>query len=152
MVFTSTNDLLYRFGVCEPYQGGIEVCDGVFTEDVDNVFIAATHGSQENISMFLEKNVETTLISQFDDVTCHDLIYRIICKYYLSPCGTVSSQLPPSSVCPEDCSVVEAECPVAWAAAKSGLKEYNFISCDDTSAFLFPLPSCCTGIIMSEGA
>ena len=122
------------------------MCDGVFREEIDNVFIAATHGTQQNISTFLEENVLTTLISRSDGALCHAQIYQIICKYYLSPCGTVSSPLPPSSICSEHCSAVKEECPAAWEAAQLGLKQYNFISCDDTSAFLFPLPNCCTGV------
>ena len=139
----------YRFGVCEPYKGGIEVCDGLFTEE-DYVFIATTHGSQKNISTFLEENVLKTLILRGDGALCRDQMFRIICKYYLSPCGTVSSQLPPSSICPEDCSAVEMKCPAAWEAAQLGLKNYNFISCDDTSAFLFPLPSCCIAVVVQN--
>ena len=132
-----------RFGVCEPYKGGIEVCDGVFTEEEDYVFITTTHGSQNNISTFLEENILTAHILDNGGIICRDLIYRIICNYYLSPCGT---KIPPYSICPEYCSAVQMKCPVAWEAAKLGLKGYNFISCDDPSAFLFPLPNCCTGL------
>ena len=126
------------------------MCDGVLTEDIDKVFIAAIHGSQKNVSNFLEQNVLTALILDNGGNICRDKIYRIICKYYLSPCGIASSQLPPYSICPEDCSAVQTECPAAWEAAQIGLKDYHFISCEDTSAFLFPLPSCCTGIGLRE--
>ena len=139
-----------RFGVCEPYKGGIELCDGVFTEEEDYVFIAATHGSQKNISTFLEENVLVTLISWNDGIICRDRMYKIICNYYLSPCRNVSSQLLPYSICPEDCSAVKTECPAAWEAAQLGLKDYDFIHCDDTSAFLFPLPNCCTEVHMQN--
>ena len=73
-------------------------------------------------------------------IICRVLNFRIICNYYLSSCGT---EIPPFSLCPEDCSAVKMKCPVAWETAKLG---YNFISCDDTSALLFPLPNCCTGL------
>ena len=119
------------------------MCEGVFTEDVDYVFIAVTHGSQNNISNFLEQNILPALILENGGIFCRDQLYRIICNYYLSPCGT---EIPPYSICPEDCSAVKLECPAAWEATQLGLKEYNFINCDDTSAFLFPLPSCCTGV------
>ena len=118
------------------------MCDGVFTSGVDYVFIAATHGSQKNISTFLEQNV---LLGLVDGINCRDHVYQIICKYYMSPCGNASFQLPPSSICPEHCSAVKMECPVVWEAALLGLEKYNFINCNDTSFFLFPLPSCCTG-------
>ena len=137
-----------RFGTCEPYKGGIEACNGVYTEAIDYVFIANTHRSQENISTFLKENI-LTFIPLHD--MCRDLVYQIICKFYLSPCGAVSAQLPPSSICPEDCSAVQKECPAAWDATQYGLKEYNFINCNNTSAFLFPLPSCCTGVDLQHG-
>ena len=119
------------------------MCDGVFIEEKDYVFIATTHGSQKYISTFLEESVLIThnIILENGGISCRDLIYRIICNYYLSPCGT---EIPPSSICPEDCFAVQMECPVAWKIAKLGFKE--FISCDDTSALLFPLPNCCTGL------
>ena len=135
-----------RFGVCEPYIGDVEVCEGVLSADIDYVFIPKIHGSQKNISNFLKQNILTSLISSSDDDVCRNKLYQIICKYYLSPCGTTSSQLPPHSVCPEDCSTVQMECPSAWEAAQLGLKDYDFINCDDTTAFIFPLPSCCTSL------
>ena len=133
----------HRFGICEPYKGGIDVCDSVFTKDVDYVFIASTHGSQKNISTFLEQNVPSALILKNGGNFCLDHLHRIICNYYLSPCG---AEIPPYSICPQECSAVQMECPVSWESAKLGLKDYYFISCDETSAFLFPLPNCCTGV------
>lgn len=109
------------------------------------MFIPRTHGSQKNISMFLEQNILPAHISRNGHL-CRDQLYRIICNYYLSPCGTESFQLPPYSICPVDCSTVQMKCAVAWEAAQLGLRQYRFISCADTSAFLFPLPSCCTGV------
>ena len=41
-----------RFGVCEPYKGGIKVCDGVLTEEEDYMFITTTHGSQKLYQLF----------------------------------------------------------------------------------------------------
>ena len=126
------------------------MCDGVYTRATDYVFIAKTHGSQTNISSFLEENI-LTFIPLNDGNTCRDQVYQIICNYYLSPCGTVSSPLPPSSICPEDCSAVQTECPAEWEAAQYGLREYNFINCNETSTFLFPLPSCCTEVDLQRG-
>ena len=132
--------------MCEPYSGDVEICNDIFTVGVDYVFITRVHGSQKNISKFLEENVLITRISRDSGSHCTNQILRVICNYYLSPCGTNSSQLPPYSICPEDCSAVEKECPIAWETAQFGLKDYQFIKCDDTSSVLFPLPSCCTGV------
>ena len=128
--------------MCEPYRGGVEVCDDVLS-DVGYVFITKSHGSQENISHFLETNIPHSLLT---DDNCRELVFQLICHYYLIPCGSEGSELPPSSICHEECSMVENTCPTAWQVLRQGLRDYKFISCEDTSAFLYPLPNCCTGV------
>lgn len=130
--------MYYRFGKCEPYKGDLGICDNIFTVEVDYVFVSRLYDTQEYIYEFLKENIERVL--KLQSSYCRDKLYQIICNYYLSPCGTESS---PYSICHEDCSAVEMECPEAWEIAKLGLKEYQFINCNDTSALLFPLPSCC---------
>ena len=134
--------------MCEPYRGGVEVCNDVLS-DVDYVFITKSHGSQENISHFLETNIPHSLLT---DDNCRELVFQLICNYYLIPCGSEGSELPPSSICREECSMVESTCPSAWDTLKLGLKDYKFISCEDTSALLFPLPHCCTGVGIEQPA
>ena len=134
-----------RFGECVPYKGETEVCDEVLTAGVDYVFITRAHHTQGNVTAFIKENILSALISTSGSSHCKQLIYRMICKYYLIPCGTETNQLPPSTICPEECSAVQAECGPAWDAASLGLKGYQFISCEDTSALVFPLPNCCTG-------
>ena len=97
----------------------------------------------KNVFDFLEKrDIKTAL--ELASSNCRDKLYRVICNYYLSPCGTESSQVPPYSICPKDCFLVQNECPVAWDDVQQRLKDNQFISCHDTAAFLFPLSSCCT--------
>ena len=136
-----------RFGVCERYRGGVEVCNDVLSDE-DYVFITKSHGSQENISHFLETNIPRSLLP---DDKCRDLVFHLICHYYLIPCESEGSELPPSSICPEECSMVESTCTTAWEALRLRLEEYKFISCEDTSALLFPLPNCCTGVGIQKG-
>ena len=123
------------------------MCNDVLSAGVDYVFISKSYGSQENISQFLEFNTPYSLLT---DDYCRKQVYQIICNYYLSPCGSNGSELPPSSICPEECSVVENACPLEWDAMKVGLRDYGFIDCNDTSALLFPLPNCCTGVGVQE--
>ena len=133
--------IIHRFGKCESYSGSMKVCDDIFTVGVDYVFIPRIHGAhstQEAIS-----NILNLAVSKLQNSNCRDHILQIICNYYLSPCGTNSSQVPPYSICPDDCSAVENECPVEWNAVQQGLKEYQFINCTYTSTLLFPLKSCC---------
>ena len=135
-----------RFGSCEPYTGGIEACNDVFTAGVDYVFIAAHWASENETSMTLEQAIpkQLKLISHSDASFCYDQLNTLICKYYLSPCGTESSQILPRSICSEDCYAVQRDCPTAWDAVQQGFD--NFINCNDTSALFFPLPNCCTGV------
>ena len=135
------NVIYYRFGKCEQYKGYRDVCNGIFTVDVDYVFVLTNLGTQESISDLL-----ILATHQLKSSNCHDNILRVICNYYLIPCGTNSSLVPPYSICPENCSAVQMECPEAWKEAQEQLEDHQFISCEDTSALLFPLPSCCTGV------
>jgi hypothetical protein len=137
-----------RFGYCEPYAGNCKLCNKIFRESIDYVFIAAVHGSQKNISSIIDSEIPPYLESNSleDGDECYENILRVICNYYLMPCGTESVKLPPYSLCSEECSTVERDCPIAWRTAKHALENYNFISCDKTSNFIFPLPSCCTSM------
>lgn len=112
------------------------------------MFIAAVHGNQKNISSLIDNEIAPYLESSSyeDGEYCYKNILRVICNYYMSPCGTNSSQLPPYSLCSEDCLAVEENCPTGWRTAKHSLEDYRFISCDTTSSFIFPLPSCCTSL------
>ena len=124
------------------------MCNDIFTAGVDSVFITASHGSQSYISMILEQNIPLhfDVISRTDAEYCYIELLKLICNYFLSPCGNESSQLLPRSICPEECLAVQRDCPNGWRAALEGLGKYKFIDCNDTSALLFPLPSCCIGL------
>lgn len=138
--------LKHRFGVCEPYSGDVGICNEMFTVGTDYVFIPRAYGSQKNVSRLYNQDILTTLLSYSSQGSsnCHDQILEVICNYFLSPCGTESSQLPPHSICPEDCSAVQIECSSEWEAVQLGLNQ--LISCNDTSAFLFPMISCCRNL------
>ena len=146
--FTFSLILYTRFGVCEPYSGDIKLCNNIFTAGVDYVFIAAIWDSQDMLSTILEHHIPTNfdVLSRIDGDFCYDQLLKLICNYYLSPCGTESYQTSPRSVCPDDCSAVQRDCPTAWRAAQQGLYRYQFIDCSNITAFLFPLPRCCTGV------
>ena len=136
-----------RFGVCEPYRGNVKICND-YLSDEDYVFITKSHGSQDNISHFIKNNIPHFFLTG----DCRELMLQLICHYYLIPCGSEGSKLPPSSICHEECSMVESTCPTAWEALRQGLRDYKFISCGDTSALLYPLPNCCTGVGLQEPA
>ena len=135
-----------RFGKCEEYTGGVEVCDGVLTFGLDLIYIPKSYGTQSNISTIL--NIKTQRLHELSAThgkDCVDQVFRATCRYYLPPCGNFTHSLPPSSICQEECSQVQSKCQETWQTARALLTPYPFINCDDTSQLLFPLPNCCTG-------
>ena len=80
---------------------------------------------------------------------CQEQVYKIICNFYLIPCNN-DTEVFPTSICSEECSIVEQACPSVWEALTLGLRDYKFINCNDTSSNLFPLPNCCTGVGIQE--
>ena len=116
---------------------------------MDYVFVPAIYSTQESISVLLSKVLRRSS-------NCRDRIEQIICNYYLSPCGNKSSQVSPYSICPEDCNAVQMNCDEEWKDVQERVefKNYQFISCNDTAALLFPLKSCCkrVGLQMQPSA
>ena len=113
---------------------------------LDHVYITKSHGTQSNISTILNSKIQRSHEAfATHDKDCVDQVFRVMCRYYLSPCGNFTHPLPPSSICQEECSQVQSQCQETWQTAKTLLSPYPFINCDDTSELLFPLPNCCTG-------
>ena len=134
-----------RFGVCEPYNGNTEVCNDLLAPYVDYVFIPVAYETQNKIGSILESNLPNLTNVKTEDY-CHDQIYSIMCNYYFIPCGNLTNTLPPSSICPEECSLIEESCPLIWEVVKLAMdSELPFIDCTDTGLPLVPLPHCCTG-------
>jgi hypothetical protein len=136
-----TPDKIERFGECEPYKGGNEMCDSIFRVDLDYVFVLKHHGSQKHVSEILSSAIQMSLKPH--SRYCLDGVYRIICNYYLSPCGSALSPSAPRSICPDECSFVQNECFQDWITLEVMLRDHDFVHCEDTKALLFPLPSCC---------
>ena len=120
------------------------MCDGVVSLGTDFVYIPKSHGTQSNMSALLNNNIQISLFDTHDK-DCVQQVFRIVCRYYLPPCGTITQTIPPSSVCQEECAHVQSSCATTWQLAEFGFKPNPFIYCDDTSQFLSPLPNCCTG-------
>ena len=134
-----------RFGICEPYEGLDRYCNQVFREGKDNIFLSSMLGTQQDISLLLNEYIPNTLTStaQLDPQFCYEYVIEIICKYYMSPCGNESVKSLPQSICPEDCLDVQKYCPTTWEAASHSLQRQQFIKCNQSTANIFPLPSCC---------
>ena len=141
----------FRLGKCEAYTGGVEVCEGVVRPAYDHIYIPASYGNQSNISTTLNNKIRRSHeVFATHDKDCVDQVFRVLCHYYLPPCGNFTHPLPPSSICQEECAQVQSKCPETWQTAGL-LASYPFINCDYTSQWLFPLPNCCTGAGISPG-
>ena len=137
----------YSFGECEVYNSQATVCNGALRLRFDNVYISNRLGhTQRSISELLNDKIESVgdIIAAHDE-NCVEQVYRVICHYYLPPCGNTTQYLPPSSLCQLECAYVEENCRETWQAAQVVFTDPPFIVCEDTSQLLFPLPHCCTG-------
>ena len=127
------------------YSGDAAVCDKVLTPQHDYVYIPRDRGTQQHISDLLNSALPRFTVAEAGDY-CRDQIYRIVCNYYLIPCGNDTSRHPPSSICPEECMLAQETCRSAWEAVRLAMAStLPFIDCNDTSLPLIPLPNCCTG-------
>ena len=57
--------------------------------------------------------------------------------------------IPPSSICQEECQMVQDKCQETWNAVLVVIHAQSIkpvIDCSDTSKILFPVPHCCTGV------
>ena len=124
-----------------------DVCDGVLRTGVDYVYISNRLDSSQSsiVSDLNEALREVDGLMVTDDKDCQEMIYRVICQYYLPSCGNHTHQLPPSSLCQDECEHVQKKCSATWNAFSLAFNKLQFISCEDTSQLLFPLPHCCTG-------
>jgi hypothetical protein len=142
---------LSRFGKCEVYKGG-SYCDTALTPQKDYVFSAASFGSQNDILYFLQDEFPRNYLGRVtfgDNRNCYENMLRIICNYYLSPCGNETVKRVPTPICPDECLAVQNNCSTAWKAASNALKTRQCISCD---AYSYPLSNCCVsiGLILND--
>ena len=86
---------------------------------------------------------------------CYEPARRVLCHFFLPPCGNVTVFQPPTTVCPKQCKLIGELCPTEWAKvvdlfsanhialSESGLQ---LIDCNSPGKYLSPLPYCCSDI------
>ena len=140
------------YGVCEAYMGGVTWCNSVFRAGVDYVYIpyARTHGDQRLLSSNINNAMAFILLLPEQ---CRERGIKLLCNYYLIPCGNSSVFQPPVSVCSEQCLHLRNDlCPYEWELVLAYLRRnpglvaigLGFIECNNTGLILEPLPHCCT--------
>ena len=82
------------------YKSETAVCEGVVRLGIDHVYARSRLGDQNTISQLLNENLETvvTVIADHDDV-CVNRVLRVLCNFYLPPCGNATHPAPSSSIC-----------------------------------------------------
>ena len=137
--------------MCEPYSGDLAECNEILTPALDYVFIPRARGTQEHVVSLLQSSLPDLTITEAGDY-CREQIYRIVCNYYLNPCGSEEDEYPPLSICSEQCVIVKETCHSAWEAVRLAMagSDLPFIDCNDTSVSPIPLPNCCTGVGITE--
>lgn len=138
------------FGVCEAYMAHTEVCHHVLTPGIDYVYVSNKLNSQKAISAALNSstNAVRDIIANHSRV-CVEHIFKLICMYYLPFCGKSSHIQSPTSICQEECSIIQQTCHTTWQALMLSFRNINpVLACKDTSQLLMPLPHCCTGAVI----
>ena len=145
--------LIARYGECSKYIWESDICTGSLKIGVDLVYTKLELGIQSTISDKLNKRKQyvETIIGDHDE-DCVKQVYKVFCHYYLPPCGNITHPAPPSSICQEECQMVQDKCQRTWDALQLAFKDIEpVIDCSETSKFLFPVPQCCTGAGIGQG-
>ena len=139
-----------RYGSCVPYQP-IPICDE-FYEPYDYVYIPSNR-SDGSLSELIKH------ITDYGDLLlirlkhCREIALRVLCHYYLPPCGRGKQFQPPTAVCSEQCRAISQQCPEGWAdlteklrvgTEVTGIDGYELIDCDYPGNNLAQLPHCCS--------
>ena len=136
---------LYSYGECSLYISKTTACDYMLNSGIDYVYASFKLGSQSTISHLLNeavKNVEQ-LIDKRDEDQCIKQVFRVLCHFYLPPCGNSTHPVPPSFICQEECQMVQEMCKKTWTFFDVVLRDKS-IDCSDTSRLLFPVSHCCS--------
>ena len=134
------------------YTSETTICDNVLRSGIDYVYAKTKLGDQDAISQLLNEktnDIETLIGDHNND--CIKQVFRVFCHFYLPPCGNSTHPVPPSSICQEECQIVQNNCHKTWVTLFLAFKNVDpIIQCNDTSRLLFPVPHCCTDAGLSQ--
>ena len=136
------------------------ICDDFYRPGIDYVYVPHTRSQGSYARLIRDMAQFGTLLIQ-PLMTCDLPVNRLLCHFYLPPCGNVTHFQPPTAVCPEQCRAITEQCPEEWAIAldyyaRAGsiieMEGLQLIDCNFPGELLAPLPYCCTdaGINISK--
>ena len=108
---------------------------------MDYIYVSFRLGDQSTIAQLLNENVKNITTLTHTEY-CIKEVFRVLCYFYLPPCGDSTHLAPPPSICQEECHMVQMECNTTWNTVFKNLDP--ILECSDTSMLLFPVPHCCT--------
>ena len=146
--------LTCRHGNCVPYrsQETPTPCDAIYESGVDYIYVSYERfdGSFSRFMHVIQK-FGFQLLSTLE--SCYDTALKVICHYYLPPCGNATHFKPPTSVCSDTCHKLQDLCPLEWDLVVKTFEQNMiileedgllFIECDNPGLYLHPLPHCCS--------
>ena len=151
----------YRFGNCVLYPVHEQsfICDAIYTPGVDHIYVSYQRTGGD-LGRYLDNlRLFAGLITAIFQDECQAPAERILCQYYMPPCGNSTTFEPPKSVCMETCNYLRESCPNEWSGmelyfednAFSVVHGTTFINCSNTGEYLNPLPHCCSDVGISIG-
>ena len=130
-------------------------CDAIYTPGVDHIYVSYQR-TGGNLSVYRDIiEPYAALVLDVFRGECHDLAIRVLCHYYLPPCGNSTTFEPPNSVCMESCNYLQETCLSQWNQVAAFFEENSslarrygvtFINCSNTGEYLNPLPHCCSDL------
>ena len=152
----SSLNVYIRFGSCGPFfrEMNSTVCDDLYEVGIDYVYLPKGRNDGNYLNM-LEDIVRFGEFFLEPFSACYEQARRVLCHYYLPPCGNSTHFIPPTSVCPNNCKQIIEQCPEEWGNLVGNLEEFNFIlesdgtniiDCNFPGQHLAPLPFCCEDI------
>ena len=156
-IYCITCDLLEfyysRYGFCVPFisqrylsRYGVP-CDKVYEEGIDYVFIQSNK-TFNYYELWSSISKAEDIIEEDSNKQCNKKINRMICHYYIPPCGNSTLFVPPTSVCSDACEQLKQTCSYQWRVFQNTVNKQWFdpLTCNDTGKILDPLPYSCSNI------
>ena len=129
-------------------------CDRFFKDGVDRFFVANDrHDGDVYRYVNYFDNPQIGLAFKILP-QCPEEARRVLCQYFLPPCGNLTMFEPPKSICEDVCDYLLTLCPDAYRAVVDFFKSrpdlielgfYIFSSCSNTGDFL-DFPHCCSDL------
>ena len=103
---------IFRYEICLPFLlsptlNFTTLCEGVYQKERDYVYISKQMTAVDYSNIL---NAIGDIENEFSTDECTDPLLRMICHYYLPPCGNSAHFEPPTSVCEDACELQSEKC------------------------------------------